>query len=247
MSQLLRVTDGRVTWPYSLNQLRADEPSRSFSGSPSDAELAVFGVFRVQPTAQPSYDPATHRVVEVQPVEQGSTWQQAWELVELTPAEAEAHYRATHPPQWQAFGGAVWSMAEVNALLATALQAAPALAMALPVGLWQAAQGDQRTFVSAWQTARAAGLVADELVQALQTLAVAHDLPLEFVAALGAVGNPGWEWPEDPERFDKWSAPDGSMWRCDQPRDAQGQYLADDPATPESESALRWVPVGGEA
>jgi len=244
---MIRVIDGQTNWPYSLAQLRADEPSRSFSGSPSDAELAEYGCYRVQPQQQPAYDPATHRVVEVQPIEADGAWQQAWELVELTDAEQEAYYRATHPPRWQAFGGAVWSMAEVNALLSTALQAAPALAMALPVGLGQAAQGDQRTFVSAWQTARAAGLVADELVQALQTLAVAHDLPSEFVAALGAVGNPGWEWPEDPERFQQWTAPDGSVWRWDQPRDAQGQYLTDDPATEESESALRWIPVGGEA
>ena len=243
----IRVLDGQVSWPYSLSQLRADEPSRSFSSSPSDAELAEYGVFRVHPQEQPSYDPATHRVVEVQPVEQDGAWQQAWEVVELTPEEAEAYYRATHPPRWQAFGAAVWVMAEVNQLLATALQSAPALAMALPVGLGQAAQGDQRTFVHAWQSARAAGLVADELVTALQTLGVAHDLPVEFVAALGAVGNPGWEWPEAPERFQQWTAPDGSVWRWDQPRGADGTYLPDDPATAESESALRWIAVGGEA
>ena len=244
---MIRVLDGKVSWPYSLSQLRADEPSRSFSSSPSDAELAEYGVYRVQAQAQPSYDPAMHRVMEVQPVEQDGVWQQAWELVPLTPEEAEAYYRATHPPRWQQFGAAVWAMAEVNQLLATALQSAPALAMALPVGLGQAAQGDQSTFVHAWQAARAAGLVADELVTALQTLAVAHDLPAEFVAALGAVGTPGWQWPEDPERFEQWTAPDGSVWRWDQPRGADGAYLADDPATPESESALRWLPVGGEA
>ena len=243
---MIRVTEAGTIWPYSLGRLRADEPSKSFSSSPSDAELAVFGVFRVQAASALAYDPATHRVVEVQPVEVDGAWLQAWELVELTDAEKDAYYRQTHPPRWQAFGGAVWAMAEVNQLLATALQAAPALAMALPVGLGQAAQGDQRTFVAAWQTARSAGLVADELVAALQSLGVAHDLPAAFVAALGAVGNPGWEWPVDPQRFDEWTAPDGSVWRWDQPRDEQGQYVADDPATPESESALRWVPVGGE-
>lgn len=245
---MIRVTEaGDTVWPYSLSQLRADEPSRSFSSSPSDRELAVFGVFRVQATSAPAYDPATHRVVEVQPVEQDGTWLQAWELVDLTDAEKEAYYRQTHPPLWQAFGAAVWSLAEVNQLLATALQSAPALAMALPVGLGQAAQGDQQTFVNAWQAARAAGLVADELVTALQTLAVAHDLPAEFVAALGAMGNPGWEWPEVPVRHERWQAPNGSWWVWDQPRAADGTYLADDPATPESESALRWLPVGGEA
>ena len=240
---MIRVLDSQTVWPYSLGQLRSDEPSRSFSSSPSDAELAEYGVFRVQPTAQPSYDPAEAKVIEVHPVGAGGIWQQAWELLELSDAEKEAYYRATHPPRWQAFGSAVWSLSEVNALLATALQSAPALAMALPVGLGQAAQGDQATFVTAWQAARAAGLVADSLVQALQMLATQYDLPAAFVAALGAVGNPGWEWPQDPARGDEWTAPDGSLWRWDQPRGADGQYLADDPATPAVESALQWLPV----
>ena len=242
---MIRVTDSQTIWPYSLGQLRSDEPTKSFSSSPSDAELAVFGVFRVEPTAQPSYNPAAEKVVEAHPIGADGVWQQAWEVVALTPEEAEAYYRATHPPRWQAFGAAVWSLAGVNQLLATALTAAPALAMALPVGLGQAAQGDQATFVNAWQAARSAGLVADELVAALQSLGAAHDLPAEFVSALGAVGNPDWEWPEAPARFQRWEAPDGSDWVWDQPRAGDGTYLVDDPATPESESALQWLPVGG--
>ena len=237
---MIRVTEAGTVWPYSLNQLRADEPSRSFSNRPSAAELAHYGVYQVQATAAPDYDPATHRVVKLPPVLSDGVWQQAWELVELTDAEKDAYYHATHPPRWQAFGGAVWSMAEVNQLLATALQSAPALAMALPVGLGQAAQGDQRTFVSAWQAARSAGLVAVELVAAVQALAVEHDLPEEFIAGLG---DPPWQWPEDPQRFDQWTAPDGSVWVFDQPRDAQGQYLADNPETDVVESALQWLEV----
>lgn len=183
MSDLIRLNPLR--WPYSLQQLRQDEPTRSFSPSPSERELAYFDVFRVVAQPQPEYDPATHKAVEVTPALVGDDWLQQWELVELTEAEKEAYYHATHPPRWQAFGTAVWAMTEVNQLLATALQSAPALAMALPVGLGQAAQGDQRTFVAAWQTARSAGLVADELVQEVQALAVAHDLPDEFINGLG--------------------------------------------------------------
>jgi hypothetical protein len=241
---MIRVTDGQMIWPYSLGQLRADEPTKSFSSNPSDRELAVFGVFRVAAQAQPEIDPAAEKVIEAAPALEDGTWRQQWEIVELNDAEREAYYRATHPPRWQSFGAAVWGMAEVNQLLATALQGAPALAMALPVGLGQAAQGDQATFMHAWQSARAAGLVADELVAGLQMLATTHDLPASFVAGLGAVGNPEWEWPESPARFDEWEAPDGSEWVYDQPRDpATGQYLADDPETEAVESALRWAPV----
>lgn len=237
---MIRVIDGQTTWPYSLSQLRADEPARSFSVAPGDAELAEYGVFRVQPQPQPEYDPATHRVAEVVPALVDGSWQQQWELVELTPEEAEAHYRATHPPQWIAFGNAVTALAEINTMLAAALQSVPALAMALSVGLGKAADGDSRVFLAAWQTARGQGLVSAQLAQALQQLATQHDLPPEFVAGLG---DQPWQWPEDPERGDEWTAPDGSRWRFDQPRDAQGQYLPDDPATEAVESALQWLEV----
>jgi len=231
-----------IRWPYSLAQLRNDEPSRSFSVAPSDAELAHYDVFRVQLLEQPEYDPATHKVVEVQPVEVDGQWVQQWELVELTPEESEAYYRATHPPRWVEFGNAVLADAGINALLATALQQAPALALALSVGLGKAADGDSRVFVTAWSTACALGLVSDDLISATQLLAAAHDLPAEFIAALA--GPPeSWSWPENPERFEQWTAPDGSLWVWDQPRAADGTYLADDPATEAVESMLQWLPV----
>jgi hypothetical protein len=240
MSNLIRLDP--IRWPYSLQQLRQDEPARSFSSSPGDAELAEYGVFRVAPLEQPEFDPATHKVVEVQPLEQDGQWVQQWEIVPLTEAEAEAYYRQTHPPRWLEFGQAVQADPAINALLATALDQAPALAMALSVGLGKAADGDSRVFLSAWQTARGAGLVTAELVAATQAAAEAHDLPPEFIAGL-AGPQQEWDWPENPERFDEWTGPDGSQWVWDQPRASDGTYLADDSATPEQESALQWLPV----
>jgi hypothetical protein len=55
-----------------------------------------------------------------------------------------------------------------------------------------------------------------------------------------------WEWPEYPERFDLFTAPDGSEWIWDQPRAENGTYLADDPDTEEVESLLRWVRISQE-
>jgi hypothetical protein len=240
MTTLIRTNP--IRWPYSLAQLRIDEPSRSFSASPSAAELAHYEVFRVQPQRQPAYDPATHKAVEVQPALVDGQWVQQWELVELTPEEAEAYYRATHPPRWVEFGNAVLADAGINTLLATALQQAPALAMALSVGLGKAADGDSRVFLSAWQTARGAGLVSAELVTGLQLTATQYDLPPEFIAGL-AGPQQEWDWPESPERFEQWTAPDGSLWVWDQPRAADGTYLADDPATEAVESVLQWLPV----
>ena len=241
MSTLIRLNPLR--WPYSLAQLRVDEPSRSFSSNPSKVEYAHYDVFRVVAQSQPEYDPATHKVVEITPVEADGQWRQQWELVELTEAEREAYYRATHPPRWIEFSDAL--PVEVDAVLAAAQAVSPRLALALGVGLGKAADGDSRVFLSAWQTARGIGLIPPELVTGLQTLATQFDLPAEFVAGLAGPQRL-WDWPPNPQRGDLWTGPDGSQWRWDQPRAADGTYLADDPATPEQESALQWLPVGGE-
>jgi hypothetical protein len=238
MSDLIRLNPTR--WPYSLGQLRADEPSRSFSSSPSSRELAHYGVFRVVPQPQPSYDPATHRVVEAHPAEADGQWLQQWELVELSEAEREAYYRQTHPPRWIEFSDAL--PVEVDGLLANAQAVSPRLALALGVGLGKAADGDSRVFLSAWQTARGLGLISAELVAGLQMLATQYDLPPEFVAGL-AGPQQQWNWPPNPARGDEWTGPDGSEWVFDQPRAADGTYLVDDPATPAVESALQWLPM----
>jgi hypothetical protein len=182
MTQLLRLNPLR--WPYSLGQLRADEPSRSFSSSPSDAELAEYNVFPVQPTAQPSYDPTVQRVEEITPTQDGDTWCQQWQVVQLTPEEQAAYYRATHPPRWLEFGGVLQADAGINALLTAALAAAPALALGLSIGLGKAADGDDRVFLQSWQQAKALGLISTQLAQFVHDQAIAHDLPEAFVDAV---------------------------------------------------------------
>jgi hypothetical protein len=196
--------------------------------------------FRVVPQPRPSHNPATHRVVEAQPAEADGQWLQQWELVELSEAEREAYYRQTHPPRWIEFSDAL--PVEVDGLLAAAQAVSPRLALALGVGLGKAADGDSRVFLSAWQTARGLGLISAELVAGLQMLATQYDLPPEFVAGL-AGPQQQWNWPLNPARGDEWTGPDGSRWRWDQPRAADGTYLADDPETEAVESALQWLPV----
>ena len=178
---LIRLNPTR--WPYSLQQLREDEPGRSFSAAPRAHELAYFQVFAVQPTAQPAFDADLQKVVEVMPVLVAGQWQQQWEVVALTEEEQVERYRATHPPRWVEFAEAVSSDPEIAQLY----EAAPRiLAHSLTGGLLQVVnQGDARSFASAWNRARAALLVPPPLEQAIHSLAVAHDLPEEFVAALG--------------------------------------------------------------
>jgi hypothetical protein len=180
MSDLIRLDPFR--WPYSVAQLRLDEPSRSISVAPRAEELAHYGVFRVVPQEQPEFDPAVERVQEVAPTEADGQWLQQWELIELSEAEQEAYYRATNPPRWIEFWAAL--PADVDALLAAARAASPRLELGLGVGLGKAADGDSRVFLGAWQQAKSLGLIPPELVAGVQALAVAFDLPAEFVGGL---------------------------------------------------------------
>jgi hypothetical protein len=246
---MLRVVGDDLIWPYSLGQLRVDEPTKSFSIAPSDAELAHYGVFRVEATAAPEVDPATERVAETAPELIDGVWVQTWAVVPLTAAEQEAYFRQQHPPQWQAFGQAVWSNPAIGAMLRGGLQSdqTTPVSMALPVGLGQAAQDNAYdTFSNAAQAAYHAGLLAVPLLRGIATLADQFYLPVEFtsrIRSILAVMPMAFQPPTEPARFDEWTAPDGSVWVWDQPRDELGQYVADDPETEAVESALRWAPL----
>jgi hypothetical protein len=184
MSDLIRLDPFR--WPYSVAQLRLDEPSRSISTSPRADELAHYNVFRfnevVALVEPPPMDPATHRLEQARPVEIDGVLTQQWELIELTPEERETVYRANNPPRWIEFWAAL--PADVDALLAAARAASPRLELGLGVGLGKAADGDSRVFIGAWQQAKSLGLIPPELVAGVQALAVAFDLPDEFVVGL---------------------------------------------------------------
>ena len=170
-------------WPYSLQQLREDEPGRSISVAPRSHELAFFDVFVVQPSAQPPFDADLQKVVEVMPILVAEQWQQQWEVVEMSKEEKAARYRLTHPPRWVEFANAVTSDPTVAELYENAPRL---LAHSLTGGLLQAVnQRDPRPFAAAWNKAKAALLVPPPLEQAILALAVAHDLPEDFVATLG--------------------------------------------------------------
>ena len=85
------------TYPYSVGQLRADNPQVSFPRDPSDALLAEWGVFPVVETAPPSVTYAQN-LVEGTPQQINGVWTQVWsviaasadEIAERTAAQAAA-------------------------------------------------------------------------------------------------------------------------------------------------------------
>jgi hypothetical protein len=76
-------------YPYTLGDLRKDNSNTSFPKNPTEEQLAEFNVFRVERTPEPSFNEATQRCQEINPVLQGGKWVQAWSVVSLTAAEQE--------------------------------------------------------------------------------------------------------------------------------------------------------------
>lgn len=82
----IKTTNGAYEKPYSIGQLRKDNPGTSFPKNPSEALLAEWGVFPVTPVAQPSVD-HTKNVIEKPPVNVNGKWTQVWEVADATAQE----------------------------------------------------------------------------------------------------------------------------------------------------------------
>jgi len=74
------------TFPYSIGDLRRDNPKTSFPRNPSEEELTSWNVFPVVDSPQPSYDPATQDCVKTNPTFENNQWVMTWQV---TPASSE--------------------------------------------------------------------------------------------------------------------------------------------------------------
>lgn len=88
--------------PYTLAQLRADNPSTSFPLNPTAADLAPFHVAPVEAVEPPAHNPRVKRAVEQPPVLQSGKWKQVWTIRDATPAEIE-EWDLSQPPDYQGF------------------------------------------------------------------------------------------------------------------------------------------------
>jgi hypothetical protein len=83
-------TNGVIeTYPYSIGDLRRDNPQTSFPRNPSLEALADFGVYPVTPVERPAFDPITQNLIEEQPILVGGDWTQVWAVSSATPEEIE--------------------------------------------------------------------------------------------------------------------------------------------------------------
>ena len=75
------------TYPYTIGELRRDNPNTSFPKRPSDATLASWGVYPVANVDSPAFDYATQNLTEGDPVLVDGQWQQTWVITDATPEE----------------------------------------------------------------------------------------------------------------------------------------------------------------
>ena len=83
--------NGQVeTFPYSIFQLKSDNPHISFPKTISDELLETYNVFPVTPAASPKNNSYNEKVVQVDPVLVNAQWVETYEVVEMTPEELAA-------------------------------------------------------------------------------------------------------------------------------------------------------------
>lgn len=92
MSSYIKVNANQtVVYPYSTQQLRADNPNTSFPAEHTAASLASWSVFPVTATASPSANRVTQVVEEATPVQINNVWTQQWAVRAATaPEQAQA-------------------------------------------------------------------------------------------------------------------------------------------------------------
>jgi len=73
-------------FPYSIGDLRRDNPNTSFPRNPSDAVLADWNVFPVVEQSPPNYNPADENLTQLNPTLVDGEWLQTWQV---TAASAE--------------------------------------------------------------------------------------------------------------------------------------------------------------
>lgn len=91
----VKANNGQVQhYPYSVSQLRAENPNVSFPANPSDALLADYGVYPVTLVEAPQINQMTQSVSEGQPVYTAGQWRQTWVVRDATAQEIDDRVRS---------------------------------------------------------------------------------------------------------------------------------------------------------
>ena len=85
----VKVTNGQIDqYPYTVGDLRRDNPNTSFPKNVPEATMVSYGMFPVGYEAAPEYDPMTHRLQHSsEPVLKDGKWVLVKTVVALTPEQ----------------------------------------------------------------------------------------------------------------------------------------------------------------
>jgi len=112
----IKLTNG-VSTPYTIGQLRRDNPQTSFPKDIPDEMLASYDVYPVNRTPAPAYNELTQLIRVLDPVEIDGVWTQQWEVMDLPvdqqvenlkAARAQAYTQEADPLFFK------WQRGEVN-------------------------------------------------------------------------------------------------------------------------------------
>jgi len=90
----VKVTNGSIQYPYTIGQLRKDNPNTSFPAYISADTLASYDVYAIQEVPAPEVDPLTQRHEQTNPVLVDGKWTQVWRVVQLPENQATVNVRA---------------------------------------------------------------------------------------------------------------------------------------------------------
>jgi hypothetical protein len=167
-------------YPRSVADFRAAFPDLAVGNNPRDEDVQPYGWRVVAPTAPPVPGPG-QRVEEIQPVETGGQWRQAWRLVDLPPQPPE--------PDWLNFAGWLYQFPPIMAGMdaarhSTDPQGEPATT-GLPAAMDEARlRENYPAFAQTWGQFLLASQMAPADLAAIVGKAAECNLPAEFVAAL---------------------------------------------------------------
>lgn len=103
----IKLIDGQPQ-PYSLGQLRRDNPQVSFPETPTAASLAEYDVYEVVATEPPTYDDNTHNIEPSIELVDG-VWTQTWVLVEHTAEDIERQWANIRSERNQYLSACDWT------------------------------------------------------------------------------------------------------------------------------------------
>ena len=92
------------TFPYSIGDLRRDNPGTSFPAVPSNETLKQWNVYPVINTPAPPHNAVTQNCDQVNPTLQNGKWVMTWQITDATPEQITARIRANanYPAFWDA-------------------------------------------------------------------------------------------------------------------------------------------------